>query len=208
MRCTCGWAARSTGSGRREPGKATPSRSGSRDDRKGASSGNACAVADAVVTAHSKATCRRWCRNRRARATARARRRLVDSHVVHPQPTGCPRRSSNGRNGHGSTSRQQSTARIPYSANYMPTRPRLPSQIQSDPQWMVVPDASKNPAHGGVVTKCLHSTAVTQADPSHRPNAARPLSRARACTISCALATLPVRSCDHSFSAACCMARP
>lgn len=42
----------------------------------------------------------------------------------------------------------------------------------------------------------------------HSPSAARPLSRARSNTVFCAAATLATMSCDHSFSAACCMARP
>ena len=44
--------------------------------------------------------------------------------------------------------------------------------------------------------------------PSHLPSAARPFSLARSYTTAWALAKLPTRSCDHSFSAACCMARP
>ena len=44
--------------------------------------------------------------------------------------------------------------------------------------------------------------------PSHCPSAAMPFSLARACTMVCALPKLPTRSCDHSFNAADCMARP
>ena len=43
---------------------------------------------------------------------------------------------------------------------------------------------------------------------SYCPSAAMPLSRARSYTVRWALSQLPVMSCAHSFSAACCMARP
>ncbi len=49
---------------------------------------------------------------------------------------------------------------------------------------------------------------LQQVQPFNCPSAARPLSRARANTVSCALPTLPTRSCDQIFSAADCIARP
>ena len=44
--------------------------------------------------------------------------------------------------------------------------------------------------------------------PFHLPSAAWPFSLARSYTVCCALAMLALVSLAHSFSAACCMARP
>ena len=71
-----------------------------------------------------------------------------------------------------------------------------------------IPDA--NPANDDAGTRpASESLRVAWRDqPSHLPSAARPFSLARSYTTAWALAKLPTRSCDHSFSAACCMARP